>query len=334
MTPARRHREHHEQLVADPIPVVSVREGGHSPSDAPARSPSRLPPGGSLREAGRGSGPVPPTRKGTDARTPASAHRDRTAAARLARAATASAPAAFPPAAAGAAPPVSAPHDPATAQVALRLTHDLRRLKEIKAVHLKVAAKRQMLPEYRDWVAGLMAADAGLGTGVAAEVAPTVMVWMIDTGDFAGALDLADFLMRHRANMPARYNRDLPTVLVEEIAEAALKAQAVGDAFPMAVLERVEAMTDGLDMHDEVRAKLMKALGTAGLRDLEDGEAAPGRHAALVATLATLRFAQALHGRIGVKDRIRRTEKLLAAHEAAFPPPPPQGEAPAQGIAG
>lgn len=298
MTPARRHRAHHEQLVADPIPVVSAREGGHPSSDAPS------------------------TRKIANARTPAGAHRDRTAAARLARAATAAAPAAFSPAAAGAPPRDPAPRDPATAQIALRLTHDLRRLKEIRAVHLKVAAKRQMLPDYRDWVAGLVAADAGLGTGVAAEVAPTVMVWMIDTGDFAGALDLADFLMRHRANMPARYNRDLPTVLVEEIAEAALKAQSVGDAFPADILERVEAMTDGLDMHDEVRAKLMKALGTAGLHRLEEAEAVPGQHAALVATLATLRAAQTLHGRIGVKDKIRRTEKLLAAHEAAFPPAP------------
>lgn len=281
MTPARRHRERHETMAADPNRVRSLDAGGPSPQAATGR-------------------------------TPASAHRDRMAAAQIALAATAAVPAAAPSPAAGA--------DPVAAQIALRLTHDLRRLKEIKAVHLKVEAKRQMLPDYRDWIDGLMQADAGTGAGIAGETAPTVMVWAIDTGDYDYALDIAAFLMRHKAEMPARYTRDLPTVIVEEIADAALKTQAAGDAFPIAVLERVEEMTDGIDMHDEVRAKLMKALGTEGLRAAEEGEASPEQRPALEAVLARFRDAQMLNGRSAVKDRIRRTEKLLAANAAAFPP--------------
>lgn len=213
----------------------------------------------------------------------------------------------------------ASPVERAAAQIALRLSHDLRRLKEIKAISLKIDAKRQMLPEYRDWIDGLVAADAGVGTGIAAEVAPTIMVWMIDIGLYAQALDLAEFLLRHRVAMPARYNRDVATVLVEEIADAALKDQSAGNRFPLAILERVEELTMGLDMHDEATAKLFKAIGGEGLADIEQAEASAAARPAIEHVLADLRRAQTLQPRIGVKDKIKRTEKLLAANLAAFP---------------
>lgn len=280
MTPARRHRERLTALTADPAPVVSAPEGGQPQPTATER-------------------------------TPASAHRDRTAAAHLASA-TATAPAAASPSAAGA--------DTAARQIALRLTHDLRRLKEIKAVSLKIEAKRQMIPEYLDWISGLLEADTGVGTGIAAEVAPTVMVWHIDTGNYDAALEIADFLLRHKAAMPARYNRDVATVIVEEIAEAALKVQAAGGSFDTNPLYRAATLTEDLDMHDEVRAKLWKAIATEGLRLIEDAPASGEVRPFIERTLADLRTAQQLHDRIGVKDKIKRAEKLLAANVAAFPP--------------
>ncbi|MEJ7933669.1 phage terminase small subunit [Sphingobium sp. AN558] len=208
--------------------------------------------------------------------------------------------------------------------VALRLSHDLRRLKEIKAISLKIDAKRQMLPEYRDWIDGLVAADAGVGTGIAAEVAPTIMVWMIDIGLYAEALDLAAFLLRHHVSMPARYNRDVATVIVEEIADAALKDQAAGNRFPLDILERVEELVDGLDMHDEAPAKLFKAIGIESLMAVEAAEATPELGRAIEHVLGDLRRAQTLQPRIGVKHKIKRAEKLLAAHATAFPPAPEQ----------
>lgn len=212
------------------------------------------------------------------------------------------------------------PAERAAAQIALRLTHDLRRLKEIKAVSLKVDAKRQMLPEYRDWITGLLAADAGVGTGTAAEVAPTMMVWLIDTGDYGAAINLGEFLLRHKVAMPARYNRDVATVLVEEIADAALKAQAADAPFDLGVLDAVDGLTIAIDMHDEVRAKLAKAIGTESLRALDSAEATPALRPAIENTLFHLRRAQGLHDRVGVKDKIKRAEKLLATNIAAFPP--------------
>lgn len=229
------------------------------------------------------------------------------------------APAAAHPSAAGATP--SSPATRAASQIALRLTHDLRRLKAIRSIDKKIAAKREMLPEYTPWVRGVLDADAGVGTGIAAEVLPTVMVWLIDTGAYDDALDLVPFMLRHAVAMPARYQRDVPTIVVEEIATAAAKAQNAGETFPLATLHRVEELTAHLDIHDEVRAKLMKAIGIEQLRDAEDLPATDSK-AALQATLATLRDAQRLNDRIGVRDRIKRTEKLLAAVTSAETAPP------------
>jgi hypothetical protein len=208
------------------------------------------------------------------------------------------------------------PANRAAAQIGLRLTHDLRRLKEIRSIDLKIAAKREMLPEYRDWVAGVVGADAGVGTGLAADVVPTIMVWHIDTGAYAAALDIADFLLRHKVAMPSRYQRDAATIVVEEIATAALKAQGADASFPLEILDHVSDLTAACDIHDEVRAKLLKAIGIEQLRDAED-LSADDAFAALTAAVSTLNEAQRLNDRVGVKDRIKRGLKLMAAITAA-----------------
>lgn len=219
------------------------------------------------------------------------------------------APAAAPSPAAGA---NSSPADRAAAQIALRLTHDLRRLKEIRSIDKKIAAKREMLPEYKAWVDGIMSANAGVGTGLAADVVPTYMVWLLDTGAYMPALDVAEFLLRHRVEMPSRYARDVPTIVVELIADAAAKTQNAGEPFDPAVLDTADNLTAGLDIHDEVRAKLLKAIGIEQLRKAEDMPAENSR-IVLESTLIHLREAQRLNDRVGVKDRIKRAEKLLAA---------------------
>jgi hypothetical protein len=145
----------------------------------------------------------------------------------------------------------------------------LRRLKEIRSIDRKIEAKRTMLPEYRAWVEGVVAADAGVGSGTAADVVPTCMVWLIDVGAYGEALDLVPFLLRHRVEMPRRYERDVATIVVEEIADAAARAQNAGERFDQAVLDTAEALTAGLDIHDQVRAKLLKAIGIEQLRTAE-----------------------------------------------------------------
>lgn len=209
------------------------------------------------------------------------------------------------------------------AQMAMRLTHDLRRLKEIRSVAGKIAAKREMLPEYAAWVRGLLTGAEQAGAGTSGDVLPTVMIWRIDVGDFAGAMPLIAHVLRHHVPLPSRYERDAPSLIVEEIAEAALKAQAADEPFDLAVLEEVEALTASDDMHDQIRAKLKKAIGVeldraALVAAHEGGEPLP----LLCRSIEKLKAAQALHDRVGVKTIIKAAEKRLAAVQQ-----PPAGTA-------
>lgn len=225
-----------------------------------------------------------------------------------------------------------------TQQVALRLQHDLRRLKDIKSVANKIAAKRVMLPEYGAWIDGQLAAGAAgpvaLTGTLADEVVPTILVWAIDIAAWPLALQLAQHVLAHQVPLPARYVRDAPTLILEEIAEAALRAQNAGQGFPLAVLDRVEELVHGIDMHDQPRAKFLKAIGI----ELERAAlAATGDSARpMVATaLARLDAAEALDPRIGVKGRIKSLRKaLVALTPAADADPATEGSPPPTEIHG
>ncbi|HET9510011.1 MAG TPA: phage terminase small subunit [Sphingomonas sp.] len=205
--------------------------------------------------------------------------------------------------------------DRAAAQIALRLQHDLRRLKEIKALPRKIAAKREMLPEYAAWIEGLLAADQP-DTGVAAEVLPTIMVWLIDVGDYPAALDLGRFILRHGVAMPARYHRDAASVLAEDIAEAAIKAQNADQPFALDILEAVEELTADIDMHDPIAAKLQKAVGVEldrAARAAAEAGTPEGALAMLLRSRTALMAAQDLQDRIGVKTVLKNVEKAIAS---------------------
>ena len=209
----------------------------------------------------------------------------------------------------------ASPADRAQATIAMRLTHDLRRLKEIQSIQLKIAAKREMLPEYRSWIMGLLEAAEETGQGVQDEVLPTIMVWLIDTGNFHDAMPLIEYVLRHDIALPARYARSAPALIVEEIATAALKAELANESFDLEVLYRIEELTAERDMHDEIRAKLQKAIGFA-LAETAEAFAAHGTDPAhpvefAQEALVYLRRAQQLHDRAGAKDKIKRLEKLL-----------------------
>lgn len=255
-------------------------------------------------------------------------HRERILAAQTVNAAAAPvggvahAPAAAPLPAAGA---TSSPAARAAQQIVLRMTHDLRTLKETRSIDMKIAKKRVMLPEYRAWVEGILAADNGVGTGLAADVLPTIMVWAIDIADYDYALTLAEFVLRHRVALPKRYERDAATLIVEEIADQAIRAQNGDQRFPADILERTHELTWAADIHDQVRAKLLKAIGVELVANASDMEADPAR-SELTSGLSALREAQRLHDRIGVKDKIKRADKMLTAINAAAPAPEQGGD--------
>ena len=215
------------------------------------------------------------------------------------------------------------PAERAAASVAMRLQHDLRRLKEIQSIERRIDVKREMLPEYADWVAGLVAGGRDAGHGAAEDVLPTIMVWRIDVGDYDGALELADHVMRYDVALPARYNRTAPALIAEEIADAAIKAQTGRLPFRLDVIEHVAQLTADADMHDQIRAKLQKALGSELARRAEEiDQTTPAFVIAAVEALAPLRRAVALHDRVGVAGVIKRLEKAITTSSKPTPAEP------------
>ena len=91
-----------------------------------------------------------------------------------------------------------------------------------------------------------------------------------------------------------------------------MRAQNAGGAFPLDVLQQVEELVDGVDMHDQPRAKMQKAIGAELVRACEalpDGST--DRTNVAARAIEHLRQAFALDPRIGVKTVIQRLEKSL-----------------------
>lgn len=188
-----------------------------------------------------------------------------------------------------------------------KLAEDKRRLKEIQSVERKIEVKRKLLPDYEPWVEGVLEA----GRGGQDAVLMTVMVWKIDTGDFAGALHIAAYALRYGLVLPDQYKRDVPTLVAEEIAEQALAAHSAGGDFDLGVLADAQHQTEAHDMPDEVRAKLAKAMGLFLARAAGEPPHTGGAYGYLEGALEHLRRAVQLHDRVGVKKDIERLERAM-----------------------
>lgn len=150
----------------------------------------------------------------------------------------------------------------------LKLNDDKRRLKKVRSKERKAELKREMLPEYLPWVAGVLTK----GTGAQDAVLMTVMIWRLDAGDVPGALEIARYALQHGLVPPSGFKRDTTGYL-------------------LAALE----LTKSEDMPDQVRAKLHKITGYV----LRDGGRA-------LDAMEHLTRALQLHEGCGVKKDIER----------------------------
>lgn len=216
------------------------------------------------------------------------------------------------------------------------LVNDRRTLKSVQSIERKIELKREMLDKYRDYVQGVLAADKG-GQD---DVIVTVMVWLLDTLQFRPALDIGAYVLRHGIKLPAHYNRDVATLLLDEITDAALGGRAALDAGLLDELLTLQVLTDDHDAPDQARAKLHRVMGetlTHLAGDLADEDAR--RMAA--AALQHLNRAKQLDGAVGVVKLIEKLERKIKkaeggapsqAGEEGQPPTAPadEGEAPSQ----
>ncbi|AZD84768.1 Phage terminase, endonuclease subunit [Pseudomonas chlororaphis subsp. aureofaciens] len=193
-----------------------------------------------------------------------------------------------------------------------KLQQDYLRLKQVQSTEGKAELKRQLLPEYQPYVEGVLAE----GKGAQDQVLTTLMVWRMDASDFAGALDIAAYVIEHQLLMPDRFERTTGTIVAEEIAEAALKAQKAGGSFDLDLLLRTEQITAKEDMPDQARAKLHLAIGKALSAQVADDAPASSAQQPLEQAKTHLARAIELHTNCGGKKDLERVERLLKKHAA------------------
>ena len=183
-----------------------------------------------------------------------------------------------------------------------QLHQDRAALKLIQSIQDKARAKAQMLPAYADWVQGVLAADNPAPDD---EILTTVMVWLIDTGALDAVVPLVELAIRHRLDSADEYQRTLPTLLFEQLAEQITAGHSIADTGISRLIELALAKTDNgshqVDMPDPVRAKFLKA---AGVWHIEFGS--KDRAADL------LDRAIAYDDRVGAKQLLKEVRAALA----------------------
>jgi hypothetical protein len=128
-------------------------------------------------------------------------------------------------------------------QILHRLRMDLSRLSGVQSEETKAEMKKSMLPEYEGWIEGTLDGDSGRQD----EVITRLMVWAIDCRDYALALRLGRYVVRHGLTLPDNFNRTAATFLTEEMSKPLLTlAAADADAdlsSGIAVLDEVAELS-------------------------------------------------------------------------------------------
>ncbi|EPE41420.1 terminase, endonuclease subunit [Salmonella enterica subsp. enterica serovar Paratyphi A str. YN09620] len=193
-------------------------------------------------------------------------------------------------------------HATAYEQMLVKLADDRRTLKNIRSNERKAEKKRELLPFYAPWVAGVLAD----GRGAQDDIVMTVMLWRLDAGDIAGALEIAPYALKY--GLTSDHRRTTPYMLVEEVALATQRLRDAGDSVDLSWLQTTIDLTDGADVPDMVRARLHKVTGLT-LRDAGQNAEA----------LAQFQRAMQLDRNAGVRKEIERLERALKPKPEAAP---------------
>ncbi|EIU1687354.1 terminase [Pseudomonas aeruginosa] len=185
-----------------------------------------------------------------------------------------------------------------------------QQLKGIQSTQGKEELKAKLLPDYAPYVAGVLAS----GQGAQDEVLTTVMVWRLDAGDYQGGLDIAAYVIEHGLTMPDRFARTTGCLVAEEVAEAALKALKAGGTFDLGILAEADRLTAGQDMPDEVRAKLMLALGRVAAAQVDPEKPNTADVHSLEVARHFLTRALELHDKCGGKRDLELVDRQLKKH--------------------
>ncbi|WP_026471153.1 phage terminase small subunit [Alkanindiges illinoisensis] len=200
----------------------------------------------------------------------------------------------------------------------LQLNNDRARLKQIQSTEGKVKLKQALLPTYMPYVEGILEAN----TGVQDDILMTILVWCIDTGDYKKALSIAACALQHKLSMPERFERNVATLVTENICNEYLKQLKADHAVDLSVLLVLsDLMLEGLlpdadvDMPDQVKAKLHLAIGKALIGQISDINSVDMQ--TLLEAKAELTRAIELDDKCGGKVDLGNVNKLIARHTPA-----------------
>lgn len=191
-----------------------------------------------------------------------------------------------------------------------QLHQHYQQLKGIQSTQAKEELKAKLLPDYAPYIAGVLAS----GQGAQDEVLTTVMIWRLDAGDYQGGLDIAAYVLKHGLTMPDRFARTTGCLVAEEVAEAALKAIKAGSTFDIGILAEADRLTAGEDMPDEVRAKLMLAMGRVAAAQVDPDKPNPADVHSLEVARHFLTRALELHDKCGGKRDLELVARQLKKH--------------------
>lgn len=176
-----------------------------------------------------------------------------------------------------------------------QLSEHRRTLKTVQSMDNKAELKRKFLPHYLPYLEGVLTSNSGHQD----DVLVTMMIWMLDIGDLQAALPLIEYALRHQLTTPEHYERNLPCLVAEDVGEAAIRAVADEKPLDAEVLSQIVELTKGMDMFDQARSKLFKALGLTLAHHERFADAVPA-----------LQESHRLNDKSGVKKML---EKCIAA---------------------
>lgn len=189
-----------------------------------------------------------------------------------------------------------------------QLYEHTKTLKGFQSVEKKIAAKAEMVLVYDDYIDGVLKA----GQGEDDPIVTTLLVWNIDAGRYDRALQIAAYVLARGLKLPDQYQRDVPTLLLDEFSEAAIAGKLAGEQ-ALKILSALGALTEGHDAPDQANAKFWKALGWATMGKTRTVEVDPKELALEPCQHARTYLTRALEldANVGVKKDVERLQRRI-----------------------
>ncbi|WP_025111118.1 phage terminase small subunit [Pseudomonas sp. H1h] len=184
------------------------------------------------------------------------------------------------------------------------LDQDLQRLSDIKGLAGRQALKREeLLPKYQDFIQRYMESGLVMPNRVLVQV----MVWLFDTEQFEDGLELADFAIEQKQEMPERFKRrDVQTFVADAVidwAYAEYNAQRSPEPYLSDLLPRVDGEWQ---LTEQIPSKYHKLIGMRAM-EAEQWDTA----------LWHLERSTELYAKAGNETRIAKCRKAIAKQAPA-----------------